>query len=1044
MADQEYNEEQINSLIAALPPLTDALKDLATSVAKSQQNTSNSFDELSRSAKKAGNILDDIESSEAKAERDKKKRLANEQAAWNEAQMAFTSLGQAVNSTTPRFTDYTSTIQSATDAAASLASNFGLLGEAVSGAIKAFGAVTGAYITQFQEQLDFSDQMRKMGSMTIDLGDSTTNTSDSMTDLAREAGYTSGKLAELSGIIAGQGPAIANFGKGMSDGTEKFLRYIDLSDKQLASFRRLGYTMAEVNEVQTQYMELQRIGGINVAARGKTEGTLQKESLNYLKTLTAISELTGKSAEAQMKDMEQQQAEYRNVMFDRNEQRKIGVLEREAKALTAQSQVATLTSQEKHNLEMQAEAKRAEATKLKNELTSRTLITKTIAATMGAEMGTMVNTAMITGAYDETTTKLLQLGISAGDLQAIFKNTDPKDALSATFGILQEIAEAQGENLEKYTDSLKFMGENAEQFGEGMGLTTESMGVFQRMLSEGDIKGAAALLEESFKDVTDTMEEEADGAGDAAGMLQNLVRAVSTTADGLLDSLGPIAIGGIGVSLGVMGAAALMAAKNLALLGGGGLLKGLGTQVTKLTTLSKANFAPKVAKFMPTVAGPLAQYSSKIVKGSGALAVAGSAYEGYAHHRDEKERTQTSLEAGLIDEKEQDRRNKVSKGEGTGRAVGGATGAVTGALAGAALGSIIPFVGTAIGGIIGAGLGAMALGSVGEQVGGSKNTESDAQEKLNDESLDYLIQQGIYDKDIIGNSEVDINAVGVMKDEGTLTQDHLRAMLQDNDLSNEDEDHLTKMLSEMVESENGVVSANEELVKAVKALNDTIVVANDGVVNPKESDSDTTEVKTLDSGGTLATGEIGLVGELGPELVEGPADVTSRKETALDLDYIKSLMNTIDKMQGGDKANDDIKGEVMLTQDTVNETREIMNKAFEAAGLKSPAPGESSSDQMAQLEELTSPAALDTSGAWDFDLDDMSSPTVDIAPKEVPKPEETSQGSPQLAGDLDKPDAKSDENLKLLADLGMMLGRLDSRMEEQNSLTEKIVQYSSV
>ena len=1044
MADQEYNEEQINSLIAALPPLTDALKDLATSVAKSQQNTSNSFDELSRSAKKAGNILDDIESSEAKAERDKKKRLANEQAAWNEAQMAFTSLGQAVNSTTPRFTDYTSTIQSATDAAASLASNFGLLGEAVSGAIKAFGAVTGAYITQFQEQLDFSDQMRKMGSMTIDLGDSTTNTSDSMTDLAREAGYTSGKLAELSGIIAGQGPAIANFGKGMSDGTEKFLRYIDLSDKQLASFRRLGYTMAEVNEVQTQYMELQRIGGINVAARGKTEGTLQKESLNYLKTLTAISELTGKSAEAQMKDMEQQQAEYRNVMFDRNEQRKIGVLEREAKALTAQSQVATLTSQEKHNLEMQAEAKRAEATKLKNELTSRTLITKTIAATMGAEMGTMVNTAMITGAYDETTTKLLQLGISAGDLQAIFKNTDPKDALSATFGILQEIAEAQGENLEKYTDSLKFMGENAEQFGEGMGLTTESMGVFQRMLSEGDIKGAAALLEESFKDVTDTMEEEADGAGDAAGMLQNLVRAVSTTADGLLDSLGPIAIGGIGVSLGVMGAAALMAAKNLALLGGGGLLKGLGTQVTKLTTLSKANFAPKVAKFMPTVAGPLAQYSSKIVKGSGALAVAGSAYEGYAHHRDEKERTQTSLEAGLIDEKEQDRRNKVSKGEGTGRAVGGATGAVTGALAGAALGSIIPFVGTAIGGIIGAGLGAMALGSVGEQVGGSKNTESDAQEKLNDESLDYLIQQGIYDKDIIGNSEVDINAVGVMKDEGTLTQDHLRAMLQDNDLSNEDEDHLTKMLSEMVESENGVVSANEELVKAVKALNDTIVVANDGVVNPKESDSDTTEVKTLDSGGTLATGEIGLVGELGPELVEGPADVTSRKETALDLDYIKSLMNTIDKMQGGDKANDDIKGQVMLTQDTVNETREIMNKAFEAAGLKSPAPGVSASDQMAQLEELTSPAALDTSGAWDFDLDDMSSPTVDIAPKEVPKPEETSQGSPQLAGDLDKPDAKSDENLKLLADLGMMLGRLDSRMEEQNSLTEKIVQYSSV
>ena len=77
MADQEYNEEQINSLIAALPPLTDALKDLAISVAKNQQDISNSFDELNRSVKNSGNIREDIARSESKAERDTKKRLAN-------------------------------------------------------------------------------------------------------------------------------------------------------------------------------------------------------------------------------------------------------------------------------------------------------------------------------------------------------------------------------------------------------------------------------------------------------------------------------------------------------------------------------------------------------------------------------------------------------------------------------------------------------------------------------------------------------------------------------------------------------------------------------------------------------------------------------------------------------------------------------------------------------------------------------------------------------------------------------------------------------
>ena len=1047
MADQEYNEEQINSLIAALPPLTDALKDLATSVAKSQQNTSNSFDELSRSAKKAGNILDDIESSEAKAERDKKKRLANEQAAWNEAQMAFTSLGQAVNSTTPRFTDYNSTIQSATDAAASLASNFGLLGEAVGGVIKAFGAVTGAYITQFQEQLDFSDQMRKMGSMTIDLGDSTTNTSDSMTDLAREAGYTSGKLAELSGIIAGQGQSIALFGRGMSDGTAKFLKYINLTDKQLANFRRLGYTMSEVNEVQTQYMELQKIGGINVAARGKSEEALKVESLKYLANLTSISELTGKSADAMMEEQKQQQAEYRNRVFNMEQQREIGVLNREAEALKKQAAVEGIDADKKLRLEAAAAEKTAQASKMQDELTSRKLITQTIAATMGAEMGEMVNTAMITGAYDETTTKLLQLRIGAGDLQASLENLKPEDAVDTAVSIIQDIAEAQGENLEMYNDSVKFMGDGAKEFGESMGLTSSSMDLYQRLLSEADPTGRTAI-EEAFAKVAKTMEEGADGAGDAAATLQNVVRTTSTFADGLLDKLGPVAIGGIAIALGTMGVAAGLAAKNLFKLAGpggipgGGFFKGLK---------SKAGSA-----FSTVARSPV----TKAVLGTTAV-VATSAYAGLAEARDgRKDATKKYLASDMSYDDKLVRKDENAEANVAGMTVAGS------AMAGAALGTAIAGpVGTVIGGLIGGIIGNATKDKIADLV----TTDDDIESLRSRDQLDRSIELGIYDEDYIGNSELDLDKLADAVENKQITPAMVKAMIKDDDVNDENMKELEKVYiklggdldalkEELNPDTKELKKASEDNTQAIdkstQAYIDTAEVLDQLVSDPAtktksspsvvQTDSNTTEVKTLDSGGTLATGEIGLVGELGPELVEGPADVTSRKETALDLDYIKSLMNTIDKMQGGDKANDDIKGQVMLTQDTVNETREIMNKAFEAAGLKSPAPGESSSDQMAQLEELTSPAALDTSGAWDFDLDDMSSPTVDIAPKEVPKPEETSQGSPQLAGDLDKPDAKSDENLKLLADLGMMLGRLDSRMEEQNSLTEKIVQYSSV
>jgi hypothetical protein len=35
-----------------------------------------------------------------------------------------------------------------------------------------------------------------------------------------------------------------------------------------------------------------------------------------------------------------------------------------------------------------------------------------------------------------------------------------------------------------------------------------------------------------------------------------------------------------------------------------------------------------------------------------------------------------------------------------------------------------------------------------------------------------------------------------------------------------------------------------------------------------------------DKGGTIAPGQYGIVGEIGPELVRGPATVTSRRDTA--------------------------------------------------------------------------------------------------------------------------------------------------------------------
>ena len=44
--------------------------------------------------------------------------------------------------------------------------------------------------------------------------------------------------------------------------------------------------------------------------------------------------------------------------------------------------------------------------------------------------------------------------------------------------------------------------------------------------------------------------------------------------------------------------------------------------------------------------------------------------------------------------------------------------------------------------------------------------------------------------------------------------------------------------------------------------------------------SQLTSVSMHDKGGQLKAGEWGIVGEYGPELVQGPMSITSRKETA--------------------------------------------------------------------------------------------------------------------------------------------------------------------
>jgi hypothetical protein len=1019
--DEEFNKEQIERLISSLGPLPASFDNLANAI----KNNAAAQTDSGKKVKESGTLFKDVLTHMTEATEDStestKKRTAAEKSAFNNSVDALENFGSALTTSHPTLSTFKSTVQSGTDAVADMASQIPLFGEAISMAIKAIGAVTGAYFDQFDQQNAFGSEMRKMGVTVSTLSDGTVLTTDKLTDMARESGYTADKLGELAGIMAGAGPAIALFGSGMSEGTAEFMKYTKLSVANQMQMKQLGYTYEEVNEVQTAYLELQRASGINLKAQNVTAETLQKRSLDYAKSLIVISELTGKSAEEQMKAQQVAAADIRNKLYN------ISVQDEINRMLTEESTLR------KAGNDAAADEIKSKREGMAQDLASRTALTQELAK-LGFDSETMIGlqTAMITGTIDSSNTLISQLQLSASDLADMAKgvtSTVGKDgkvtidqeslqALTAKVGGM--VMEGQESATQRFGPAAMFMGEDATGFIQSViggqdarQALQDGPGSYEEKILKGGVAGAK------------TKEPGIDYQLTFQAALEVSTRAVKSFSDGLLDKSLPLVIAG------TVGA---MAALTVATFKGAKALAAMGLPIGKAITGMVSTAASAVKTGFSTAAKSAVKTG---VSGGGAGALTGlitsaaAVLDGVNEHKD----TNRLKEEGVITEEDRKRRNSITKMETTGEVVGAGVGAVGGGMAGAQAGAMLgafggPLgiaIGGTLGGLIGAGLGAWALSSAGEELG--ETIGGNVFAKLDGEvakaSLDLAKSGGLYqEKGAFQDSTIDFEKLETMMTDNTLTPEMIQAILEKNDVSKADE---------------------KELYKALNALNKTIVVASNGTIVP-----------ALDSGGKLAIGEIGLVGEKGPELVQGPADVTSRAETG---EKIAAMMNTIDMLKGEDPTYDKIEGRVLSGRDTSEEIARLMAEAMEMAGLKGSITAEEvmasqASDEDGKVEHLMAGLGkkskamgakqLDTSGAWDIELDDVSTPTVDIAPKEVPKPEGNAQGSPQLAGDLDKQDTKADENLKLLADLGMMLGRLDRRMEEQNSLTEKIVQYSSV
>jgi hypothetical protein len=632
-----------------------------------------------------------------------------------------------------KFSSYNKAIDSAGDAAFQLGKAFGPLGIAIGGAVKAISKVAQMFTEQADAQNQFVTQMKRFGA-NVD------QTSDSLTDLARDAGYTSEDLQKLVPIIAKSTQSLVGLSGGVSEGTTQLMGMFKAANEAEREFFRIGYSLEELQEVQVGYLELQRAGGIQLLSQNLSQEQLNRRSLDYAKNLRVLGELTGKSVE--QLQQEQQQA---TLTF-----------EQQANELARRGKIRQLDEQIKNeeNAERKAQLQleRDRIVRLSEDTASAIgQFSNRLSTEQAQQLGRLIRT----GSFDESTRGLANLGIQASSLKERFDKladiTDENERKEARQRLIdetvQQMADAQMNAAVRMETSSQFMGEETARL---VGLTTGGMQALQSITDD-----AAQQRADAEAGVTNAMEQGTDTQRDIAAALIDNERNIRTAADRFLDSMNPltngfdkgtIAIQALTVAAGI--AAATLGMSALGGMGGG---KGRGMSRLLRRGVSRAVGAP-AARTLARLAVPLGGAATGGLV-AGGLAVHQAVGEGRERSADIDRRQQT----GLISEEEARGARRASTSRTVGQSAGGMAGALAGGAKGAALGALLGPIGAIAGGLIGAGLGAWAGsqagsmfgGAVGELIGSSISIESVEEDLVNlNAELELMRMQGASDEQI--------------------------------------------------------------------------------------------------------------------------------------------------------------------------------------------------------------------------------------------------------------------------------------------------------
>lgn len=707
------------------------------------------------------------------------------------------NLGTAVMDSSPKFQKFNGLIGGAGDAAFDLGRKFGILGTVLGGVVKGFTFLVEKQLEQADNLLKFNDDISKLGAVN-------SFSTKELLGMAHQVGLTSAELDKLSKPMQSLGSSFKAMGVGSAEATKAFFSMVDVGEETRKEFQRLGYATDEERiQAQAEFVDQMVKSGISLKNIQNSTGGLAKASTEYLKNLTALSEMTGLTVEQQKKEQEIARA---------NMQYQVYRIKLDNQIADAMKRYGADSQQVK---DLQAKQKAGEIA---------------------------IDTAQRVGGREQAAAMAMELmglsshiGIAArhlGGFNDEFSNM-AKDAKAGTLD-LQKAGQYQDKMVEDRLQRIDQLGTAiaySPDFSTQMGL--DAQGEEAKKLTEIRGRGAAG------KAAQDKIDQNEKGQGPAATDPAQIARNELTEAtrqarikmDELVASTNPL-LGNFG-SFALLSGAALAAAAALGVLAFASLAKtgaglfgagakggpalagpkggpsapagGGGKGVSAPTNLQsqkdlrmdyarqlrKQGFSPKeslriardqypnssFAEFnkratditknsqMSKLERLTSRFSSKLDdlgkmskmskmgkalgtankwlgRAAVPLTVLSAGVEGYMGYKAASDQEK----AGQITAAEA----KKKKGEAIGGAVGGGLGgAAGGALAGAAIGSVVPVIGTAIGGILGGALGYYLGNKAGTAIGGAMASPdapkpaqkpNDAQESKN-RSVEYANTQ---------------------------------------------------------------------------------------------------------------------------------------------------------------------------------------------------------------------------------------------------------------------------------------------------------------